>query len=65
MNTVMRLKNYKQSEATLEVTMTIGEWIELRSQLENSYPSWKLSNEISSVINKIETTFRPDIQENK
>lgn len=37
-------------EMTMKITMTIREWTELRDQLENKWPSLRLSQAINSLI---------------
>lgn len=44
------IENPQAIEATMKITMTVQEWEQLRDQLQQKYPSWKLSEAISSVI---------------
>jgi len=46
-------------EATLTVTMTVGEWREVLSQLDTKYPSWKFGEVILEMITAFHTTFSP------
>jgi hypothetical protein len=48
----------KDAECTLAITMTLGEWESLRSQLPNSYPSWRVVNVITDLIQKARAQFQ-------
>lgn len=37
-------------QATMKITMSVKEWCELRDQLENKWPSSRLSQAITSVV---------------
>lgn len=43
--------------ATVSVTMSVKEFRELRKQLKNEWPSWKLGDAIGDVIRQAETVF--------
>lgn len=44
-------------EATMKITMTVKEWTELRDQLQNSWPSWKLSAAITKVLTEARRVY--------
>ncbi len=44
-------------EATIHITMPLSQWKELSAQLTNSYPSWKLSSVITSLVYQAQKTF--------
>ena len=46
-------------EATLSVTMTVGEWQEVLSQLSTKWPSWKFGEVILSMITAFNKNFSP------
>ncbi|MBJ9669002.1 hypothetical protein I5693_15750 [Burkholderia cenocepacia] len=41
----------------LTMTMTLGEWKKLETQLAATYPSWKLSTSIGAMVRLATTTF--------
>lgn len=44
-------------EATMKITMTVKEWTELRDQLKNEWPSWKLSLAINQVLTEARKVY--------
>ena len=44
-------------EATLSVTMTVGEWREVLSQLSTKWPSWKFGEVILNMISAFSKNF--------
>jgi hypothetical protein len=44
------IENPKEIECTMKITMTMSEWENLRDQLENKWPSSRLSSAITSVL---------------
>lgn len=50
-----------EAEATLTITMKIGQWRKLREQLKrvelNQWPAWKLRGMIVEIIDKAETSI--------
>ena len=44
------IENPDNIEATIKITMTVKEWVELRDQLEHKWPSSRLSDAITSVV---------------
>ena len=46
--------------ATMKITMTVKEWTELRDQLDNKWPSWKLSSAISDVLSQARKVYYAD-----
>ena len=62
MNAKYRLARPRDVDATLEVTMSVGDWVKLLKQLNDtadsmSYPAWKFRELISEIIQKAETEF--------
>ena len=57
MKAKLKLENPDDMIATIKLTMTIREWRELKDQLPDKYPSWKLGSIIFDVIDKAEKTF--------
>jgi hypothetical protein len=53
------IENPDDLEATMKITMKLKEWIELRDQLQNAWPSSRLSGAITSVIAEARKTFYP------
>lgn len=61
MDVQFKFENVDDVQATLTVTMTVGEWRALKTQLAvTEHPSWRLGNAIRDVIYKAETTFYAD-----
>ncbi len=44
-------------EATIKITMTVKEWTDLRDQLQNKWPSSRLSQAITSVVTEARKTY--------
>lgn len=42
---------------TMKITMKAKEWNELLDQLNNSYPSWKLSSAITDLLSQARKVF--------
>ena len=57
MRTYFELHDINRIEATLSVTMPIGEWRALRAQLADQHPSWRFASAISNVIEQAERVF--------
>ena len=57
MKFLFRLLDVKRMKATMQITMSISEWNELQEQLDNKYPSWKLSSAISKLIQHAKQSF--------
>lgn len=51
------LTDPKSANGTLTLTMTLSEWDELRKQLQDVYPSWKLSGAIAGLILQAQEHF--------
>ena len=47
------LENTDEIEATLSITMSIGDWKRLRADLPTKFPAWKLSETIGDLITKV------------
>jgi hypothetical protein len=44
-------------EATLKITMTVGDWKRLNEQLSAKWPSWKLSGLIDRITSRANSYF--------
>lgn len=51
------LENVNKIEATLTITMPLGDWLELKQQLATQYPSWKLGNAIGELWYKAKKEY--------
>lgn len=51
------IENPDSIEATIKITMTVKEWSDLRDQLENKWPSSRLSTSISHVITEARKVY--------
>lgn len=55
-----RINEPEDVEATLTISMTLKEWIELAEQLSDAHPSWKLTSAINDVVYKVKGVFVPE-----
>lgn len=46
--------------ATMEITMSIKDWNELRNQLDEAHPSWRLSSAIRDLLSQARKVFYPN-----
>lgn len=60
MNTHMKLAKPGSLELTLTMTMPLHDWLSLREQLTNAFPSWQLSKAIRQMADQVTSTFYPD-----
>ena len=56
-----RFNKYEQVEATMTITMTVGEWVGLSKQIESKYPGWKLTDAISLLVCNAKREFEQEI----
>lgn len=47
-------------QATMKITMSVKEWTDLRDQLENKWPSSRLSSAITQVIIEARKVYYAD-----
>lgn len=59
MTTSMKVENPDSVTVTLSLTMTLKEWQELRDQLTNDWPSWRVSGDINNMLGQVRQTFYP------
>lgn len=60
MQTVLIPSKPDAIEFTLSITMTLGEWKELREEVDSKkHTGWKLRAEISDMIQMAQTKFYP------
>lgn len=48
---------------TLTMTMPLGQWKKLRSQLAQDWPSWDVGRQISDMVRQAEEKFYPTSEE--
>ena len=53
MKALMHIESPEGVQVTLNVTMTLKQWRELKAQLDESYPSWAFGSLIAQAINKV------------
>ncbi len=63
MRTKFYLDNPDDMQATMEITMSVKEWKELKEELSDKYPSWQLSSSIMSLICQAEKVFNEKTEE--
>lgn len=59
MTTSMKVENPDSVTVTLSLTMTLKEWQELRDQLANDWPSWRVGSDINNMLGQVRQTFYP------
>jgi hypothetical protein len=57
--TRFRIEEPDAIEATMEITMRLSDWIDLRDQLASEYPSWRLTACINSLVAQAHKEFYP------
>jgi hypothetical protein len=50
----MNIPNTDVIPVTLTITMTLGEWRQLREQMGSDYPAWKFSEAINNAAYRLE-----------
>ena len=65
MKAFFRLKNTDKIEATMSITMEVGDWKDLIEQItsENTYPAWGFKNLVKSLVRKAEMEFEGEPEE--
>lgn len=63
MRTAFKIEAPDDVPMTLSVTMTLRQWRELRSQLQSTYPSWKLSAVINEMVHEATTVFSEKVED--
>ena len=58
MKATYQLEDADKMEATLVITMTVGEWRELTRQQSAAWPSWKFSSLVCDLIAGANEKFR-------
>jgi hypothetical protein len=59
MNAKLTVENPQEIEMTLTVTLKLRDWLVLKAQLADSWPSWHLSQQIADMSRLAQTTFYP------
>lgn len=59
---LFRLTDPERAEATLTLTMDVGEWKTLRTQLKDGYPSWRVGSMIGALIDHASQTFAEQVE---
>lgn len=49
----MRIEKPEDVEVSLTITMTAKQWDELRSQLQDKWPSWQMSAAITGLLSQV------------
>lgn len=57
MKTAFKIERPDDVSMSLTVTMTLGQWRDLRAQLQSTYPSWRLSSAINEMVHEATTVF--------
>jgi hypothetical protein len=52
-----RLSEPDKMSATMQITMTVKEWKELRALISDEYPGWQLNGAITDLIHQAEKVF--------
>ena len=51
------IENPQEVECTMKITMSVKEWENLRDQLENKWPSSRLSSAITQVLSEARKVY--------
>lgn len=51
------LRHVDKIDATMTVTMPIGEWKQIRESLKDKWPDWQFASLITDLISQAEKTF--------
>lgn len=51
------IENPEEMQATIKITMSVKEWVDLCQQLDNKWPSSRLSAAISHVVYEANKTY--------
>lgn len=57
-----QLNNQEDMELTLNITMTMKEWRELKQSLPEKYPHWKLGSAITEAVSMVGETVYKEIE---
>lgn len=57
MKATFKIERPKDVEVTMSITLRLKDWMELRDQLQNVYPSWSLSSTIDTLVIKATKEF--------
>jgi hypothetical protein len=57
MDARLKTENPEEIVFTMTITATAKEWEELRDQLSQKYPSWKLSGMIDNLLSQARKVF--------
>ena len=57
MRALMRVEKPDEIMVTMELTMSLKDWKELRTQLVDNYPSWELSSKITDLMIQCQEHF--------
>jgi len=63
MKTRFMIENPQEIEATMKITMRVKEWEELRDQLNDKDPLWKLSGAITQLLIDARRVIYPEEKE--
>lgn len=58
----MMVDNPDEVRVTMKITMSVGQWCELRDQLQSKFPSVHLSATINDLLMKIRKVEYPDLE---
>lgn len=63
MNARFMLEKPEEVQATMKITMTLRQWIDLREQLDQKWPSAGLSQKITELVCEARKVFYSTIDE--
>lgn len=52
-----KIEKPHEVQCTLEITMVLSDWEELEKQLNTNYPSWELSQAISTILTQAKEVY--------
>lgn len=49
-------------EATMQITMTVAQWRQLREQIDTAHPGWKFATAIRELIERADAHFEENVE---
>jgi len=56
------LDNYKMVPATMEITLSVGDWEKVAEELSNNYPSFKIKGAIIDLVYNMKVKLSEEVE---
>lgn len=60
MKAKVKFDDFREMTATMEITMSLREWVELKEVIKSDYPGWKFSGLIGKLISDAQAHFETE-----